>query len=138
GAAGRAARGASVQRVPPCRSLLPFRRGRETPCSCSRPPPKGATIEPALATGPASGGRGRKDATMGPTSWRPKRREGTRMEDQLREIERKFDELSELLSDPVVLADQDRLMKYAKHRSALEDTVTKYHEWQEASRQLED
>jgi peptide chain release factor 1 len=58
------------------------------------------------------------------------------MEDKLRETERKYDELTQLLSDPVVLGDQERIMKYAKARSALEETVTKYHEWREVTKQL--
>jgi peptide chain release factor 1 len=58
------------------------------------------------------------------------------MEDKLRETERKFDELTMLLSDPVVLGDQERIMKYAKARAALEETVTKYHEWREVTKQL--
>ena len=60
------------------------------------------------------------------------------MENKLREIERKYHEITELLSDPVVLADQERLMKYAKNRAELEETVTAYQEWQEVSRQLRD
>jgi protein subunit release factor A len=42
------------------------------------------------------------------------------MEDKLRDIERKYDELAMLLGDPVVLADNERLMKYAKARAELE------------------
>ncbi|MFP5502950.1 MAG: peptide chain release factor 1 [Candidatus Sericytochromatia bacterium] len=60
------------------------------------------------------------------------------MEDKLKEIERKFHELGELLSDPVVLGDQDRLMKYAKSRAELEETVNVFHEWQEVKKQLKD
>ncbi|HEY9721839.1 MAG TPA: peptide chain release factor 1 [Oscillatoriaceae cyanobacterium] len=60
------------------------------------------------------------------------------MEDKLQEIERKFEELSQLLSDPVVLADQDRLMKYAKARAGLEETVERYHEWLKVRKELKD
>ncbi|MNS39942.1 Peptide chain release factor 1 [compost metagenome] len=60
------------------------------------------------------------------------------MEEKLQEVERKFQELTELLSDPVVLADNDRLMKYAKARADLETTVTMYHEWQAVTKQLKD
>jgi peptide chain release factor 1 len=60
------------------------------------------------------------------------------MEDKLKEVERKFQELTELLSDPVVLADNERIMKYAKARADLEETVTKYHEWLEVGKQLKE
>ncbi len=58
------------------------------------------------------------------------------MEDKLREVEHKFNELTELLSDPAVLADNDRLMKFAKARADLEETVTTYHEWRDVMKQL--
>ena len=60
------------------------------------------------------------------------------MEDKLREVEHKFNELTELLSDPAVLADNERLTKFAKARADLEETVTTYHEWREVMRQLRD
>jgi peptide chain release factor 1 len=60
------------------------------------------------------------------------------MEAKLKEVERKFAELTELLSDPVVLADQERLLKYARARAELEETVTTYHEWQGVVRELRD
>jgi peptide chain release factor 1 len=58
------------------------------------------------------------------------------MEDKLREIEHKYHELGELLGDPVVLGDQERLMKYAKARAELESTVTANEEWQSVKKQL--
>jgi peptide chain release factor 1 len=60
------------------------------------------------------------------------------MEDKLRDIERKYDELAMLLGDPVVLADNERLMKYAKARAELEETVETYHEWKSVKKQFED
>ncbi|MEB3196864.1 MAG: peptide chain release factor 1 [Candidatus Sericytochromatia bacterium] len=60
------------------------------------------------------------------------------MEAKLREVEHKFHELTELLSDPAVLADQDRLMKFARARAELEETVTTYHEWQRVTQELKD
>ncbi|MDB5097485.1 MAG: prfA [Cyanobacteria bacterium RYN_339] len=60
------------------------------------------------------------------------------MEDKLRDIERKYDELAMLLGDPVVLGDNERLTKYAKARSALEETVETYHEWTSVKKQLEE
>ncbi|MFN3431541.1 MAG: peptide chain release factor 1 [Candidatus Sericytochromatia bacterium] len=60
------------------------------------------------------------------------------MEEKLQEVERKFQELTELLSDPVVLSDNDRLTKYAKARADLETTVTMYHEWLAVTKQLKE
>ncbi|MEB3223661.1 MAG: peptide chain release factor 1 [Candidatus Sericytochromatia bacterium] len=60
------------------------------------------------------------------------------MEAKLREVEHKFNELTELLSDPAVLADQERLMKFARARAELEETVTTYHEWRRVSHELKD
>jgi peptide chain release factor 1 len=51
------------------------------------------------------------------------------MEDRLRDIERKFHELGELLGDPVVLGDQERLTKYAKARAELEPIVEASERW---------
>jgi peptide chain release factor 1 len=58
--------------------------------------------------------------------------------DKLHELERTYQELGERLSDPVVLGDQARLMKYAKARSDMEHTLEVYQEWQTATKQLED
>ena len=60
------------------------------------------------------------------------------LEDKLKEVQRKFHELTELLSDPVVLADNDRLMKYAKARAELEQTVNTYEEYQMVCKQLKE
>jgi peptide chain release factor 1 len=60
------------------------------------------------------------------------------MEAKLREVEHKFNELTELLSDPAVLADQERLMKFARARAELEETVTTYHTWQRVAQELKD
>jgi peptide chain release factor 1 len=58
--------------------------------------------------------------------------------DKLHELERTYHELGERLSDPVVLADNARLMKYAKARSDMEQTLEVYQDWQTATKQLED
>ncbi|MEB3284560.1 MAG: peptide chain release factor 1 [Candidatus Sericytochromatia bacterium] len=60
------------------------------------------------------------------------------MQDKLREVEHKYNELTELLSDPSVLADQERLMKFAKARADLEETVLAYHTWQRVTQELRD
>jgi peptide chain release factor 1 len=58
------------------------------------------------------------------------------MIDKLRELERSYDELGELLGDPAVLADQARFTKLAKARANLTETVETFHEFQEVEKQL--
>jgi peptide chain release factor 1 len=60
------------------------------------------------------------------------------MLDKLREIEKKYDELSELLSNPEVIANQNQWQKYAKAQSALTEIVENYREYKEVLRQLEE
>lgn len=58
------------------------------------------------------------------------------MIDQLEAIVHKHQELTELLSDPDVLKDQEKFRKYAKAHSDLEQKVAMYREWQDVSQQL--
>jgi peptide chain release factor 1 len=58
--------------------------------------------------------------------------------DKLREVERTYHDLGDRLSDPVVLADQEQLRRYAKARADMEVTVEHYHTWQSATQQLAD
>jgi peptide chain release factor 1 len=48
---------------------------------------------------------------------------------RLEETEKRFDELTRQLSDPVVINDADQYRKAAKARSDLEEVVGKYREW---------
>jgi len=48
---------------------------------------------------------------------------------RLAESEKRFDDLTQQLSDPVVLNDGDLYRKAAKARSDLEEIVGKYREW---------
>src|SRR4030088_3200654 len=48
---------------------------------------------------------------------------------RLVESEKRFDELTRQLSDPVIISDADQYRKAAKARSDLEETVGKYREW---------
>jgi len=48
---------------------------------------------------------------------------------RLAESEKRFDELTRQLSDPIVINDGDQYRKAAKARSDLEDIVGKYREW---------
>ena len=57
---------------------------------------------------------------------------------KLDEVEKKFEELSSLLSDPDVLADQVRFQKYAKDHSDVAPVVTAYQEYKGIVAELED
>jgi peptide chain release factor 1 len=58
------------------------------------------------------------------------------MLDKLKEIEGRYDELSNLLCDPEVIANQSEWQKYAKAQAALADIVANFREYQENTRQL--
>lgn len=51
------------------------------------------------------------------------------MFDKLEELEKKYNELTELISNPNVIADQDSWRKYMKEQSAMKDVVDKYIEY---------
>ena len=57
------------------------------------------------------------------------------MLDRLAEIERHYEELERLVSDPAVLADRRRYVALAKERAQLEETVTR---WRERRRLADD
>ena len=57
---------------------------------------------------------------------------------KLDEVERKFEELSALLGDPDVIADQSRFQKYAREHSEISDVVTAYREYKDIIAELED
>jgi len=60
------------------------------------------------------------------------------MFDRLDEIERKYDELTNLLSNPDIISNQAEFQKHAKAQAALEETVTTYREYKDVLKQLED
>ena len=57
---------------------------------------------------------------------------------KLEEVEARFEELSQILSDPEVLADQSQFQKYAREHGELSPLVTAYRSYVEVSRELED
>jgi len=57
------------------------------------------------------------------------------MFDRLAEVERRYEELERLVSDPAVLADRRRYVALAKERAQLEETVTR---WRERRRLADD
>ncbi|MBP1760030.1 MAG: bacterial peptide chain release factor 1 (bRF), partial [Firmicutes bacterium] len=60
------------------------------------------------------------------------------MLEKLYEIERKYDELTELLSDPEILANQSEWQKYAKSQAGMTNLVTAFREYQGVLRELEE
>lgn len=60
------------------------------------------------------------------------------MLEKLASLEEKYDELSEMLSQPEVIADQSKLQKYAKAHSDLSEIVGKYQEYKSVITQLDD
>lgn len=60
------------------------------------------------------------------------------MLEKLQEIEKKYDELTALLSDPEVIANQTEWQKYAKSQAGLTEIVNVYREYCEVMRQLEE
>lgn len=60
------------------------------------------------------------------------------MLEKLYEIERKYDEFTELLSDPEIISNQSEWQKYAKAQAAMTNLVTAFREYQEVIRQLEE
>ncbi len=60
------------------------------------------------------------------------------MLEQLDKLERRHQELSELMMDPEVARDPGRFQKIAKEKSALDRTVAKYHELKQVLKTLEE
>lgn len=60
------------------------------------------------------------------------------MIEKLEEIERKYDELTQLLSDPEIIADQGAWQKYAKTQAGLADVVEAFREYKNVERQIEE
>ena len=54
------------------------------------------------------------------------------MIDKILQIESKYVELGQLLSDPEVIQDYNRFKSLSKQRKAMEETVETYHAWKEA------
>ena len=59
------------------------------------------------------------------------------MFDQLKEIEKKYDQLNEKLSDPQVIARQSEFQQLAREQSGLSPIVNEYRQWKKADRELE-
>jgi peptide chain release factor 1 len=60
------------------------------------------------------------------------------MFDRLRALEDRYEKLNQLLSDPEVISDSNKLRDYSKESSDLEETVQTYRQYKEAESQLKD
>lgn len=58
------------------------------------------------------------------------------MFDRLQSVEDRYDRLNELLSDPDIVSDTNKLREYSKEQSDLQDTVETYREYKELTTQL--
>lgn len=60
------------------------------------------------------------------------------MLDKILQIESKYIELGEILSDPEVIQDYNRFKTLSKQRKAMEETVEVYHKWKESEQTIKD
>ncbi|MBQ4123280.1 peptide chain release factor 1 [bacterium] len=60
------------------------------------------------------------------------------MLDKILQIESKYVELGEILSDPEVIQDYNRFKTLSKQRKAMEETVEVYHTWKDCEQAIED
>lgn len=60
------------------------------------------------------------------------------MIERLDAIEKRYDKLNELLTEPEVINNPDKLREHSKEQSDLQDTVDKYREYKDVEKQLED
>ncbi|WP_028784121.1 peptide chain release factor 1 [Thalassobacillus devorans] len=60
------------------------------------------------------------------------------MLERLQSLEDRYEKLNELLSDPEVISDPNKLREYSKEQSDLEETVQAYREYKDISTQLDD
>lgn len=60
------------------------------------------------------------------------------MFDKLEEVEKRYEELNKLISDPAVISDQNSFKKYMKEQSMLVDVVEKFREYKKVKSAMED
>ena len=58
--------------------------------------------------------------------------------DKLEEMERRFQELDQLMADPQVATNHQEIQRLAKERASIENLVSKYRDYKNVSRELED
>ncbi|MBP2076233.1 peptide chain release factor 1 [Oceanobacillus polygoni] len=60
------------------------------------------------------------------------------MLDRLQTLEDRYNKLNEMLSDPDIISDTNKLREYSKEQSGLEDVVQAYREYKDVTSQLKD
>ncbi|MGN7892670.1 peptide chain release factor 1 [Bacillus sp. 22475] len=60
------------------------------------------------------------------------------MLDRLQAVENRYEKLNELLSDPAVISDTNKLREYSKEQSDIQETVEVYREYKDVREQLKD
>ncbi|MYL49513.1 peptide chain release factor 1 [Halobacillus litoralis] len=60
------------------------------------------------------------------------------MIERLQTLEDRYEKLNELLSDPEIISDTNKLREYSKEQSGLQETVAAYREYKEVAEQLDD
>lgn len=60
------------------------------------------------------------------------------MFDKLEALYQKYEELTKLISDPAVIADQDSWRKYMKEQASMKDVVDKYAEYKQVKKAMEE
>ncbi|MBM7714480.1 peptide chain release factor 1 [Bacillus thermophilus] len=60
------------------------------------------------------------------------------MFDRLQSVEDRYEKLNELLSDPDIVSDPEKLKEYSKEQSAIAETVETYREYKEAKKEYDD
>ena len=60
------------------------------------------------------------------------------LHEQLKKLDLRFDEISQQMADPAVLADYERMTELAQERSSLEEIVGVYRQFEDVRRQLAD
>src|SRR5206468_10346775 len=58
--------------------------------------------------------------------------------DRLAAVEQKFEQLAHQMSDPALTSDQDRYRQVTKAYAELEKTVTRYREYKDVARQIQE
>ena len=60
------------------------------------------------------------------------------MFNKLEAVEKRYEELTKLVSDPEVIANQTLWQKYIKEHSSIEDVVMKYREYKKVQQEMEE
>ena len=60
------------------------------------------------------------------------------MLDRLQAVENRYEKLNELLSDPAIISDSNKLREYSKEQSDIQETVEVYREYKDVREQLKD